>query len=57
VVAYWGPYDKMIEGHAAMQAWLAERGLKARDNVEVYGDHDDDPAKLRTDLVYILVDA
>lgn len=56
VVAYWGSYDKIGEGHGAVQGWLAERGLKWRDNVEVYGDWAEDPSKLRTDLVYMLAD-
>ena len=57
VAVHYGPYDRLVEAHAALQRWLAERGLKASgDNIEVYGDHDDDPAKLRTDIVYPLAE-
>jgi hypothetical protein len=51
-VAYQGPYDRMMEAHrAAQQAGLAEGGLTGL-SWEVYGDHDPDPARLRTDIYY-----
>jgi effector-binding domain-containing protein len=51
-VVHLGPYDRMMEAHrAAQQAGLAKGGLTGL-SWEVYGDHDPDPAKLRTDIYY-----
>ena len=51
-VVYMGPYDRMMEAHrAAQQAGLANGGLTGL-SWEVYGDHEPDPARLRTDIYY-----
>ncbi|HLK25120.1 MAG TPA: GyrI-like domain-containing protein [Caulobacteraceae bacterium] len=55
--AYFGPYDKMQPAHQAIQRWLAEKGLRSDVSWEVYGDWEEDPAKLRTDIYYRIVQA
>ena len=53
--AHIGPYDRLGKAHDAVQAWCAENGKAlSPTSWEVYGDHDDDPAKLRTDVFYLL---
>jgi effector-binding domain-containing protein len=53
--AHWGPYNRLHEAHAAICRWCADNGhAKAAPNWEVYGHWDDDPAKLRTDVYYLL---
>jgi effector-binding domain-containing protein len=52
---HWGPYDQLAEAHNEMRRWLAENNLTlAGPSWEVYGDWSDDPAKLRTDIFYLL---
>jgi effector-binding domain-containing protein len=54
-VAHIGPYEKLAEAHAAMRAWCKARDcLLAGPNWEIYGDWDDDPDRLRTDVFYLL---
>ena len=54
-VAYFGPYDKMAAGHGAIHQWCREQGRGlAGPSWEVYGHWSDDPAKLRTDIFYLL---
>jgi effector-binding domain-containing protein len=54
-VAHLGPYEKLAEAHAAVRAWCkANDRLLAGPNWEVYGDWDDDPDRLRTDVFYLL---
>ena len=55
--AYFGPYDQMQPAHEAIHAWLAEQGLHHDVSWELYGDWSDDPAKLRTDIFYRIVEA
>src|SRR5580658_801770 len=52
---YMGPYDQMKSAHEAIHEWAREnsRGL-AGPSWEVYGHWSDDPAKLRTDIFYLL---
>jgi effector-binding domain-containing protein len=52
--AYFGPYSELHTAHAAIQQWLAARGLKHDLNWELYGDWNEDPAQLRTDVFYRL---
>jgi effector-binding domain-containing protein len=53
--AHFGPYNRLHEAHAAICRWCADRGYTpAGPNWEVYGHWDDDPAKLRTDVFYLL---
>ena len=52
---YWGPYDKMGPAHEAIHRWARETGHKlAGPSWEVYGHWSDDPAKLRTDIFYLV---
>ena len=53
--AHYGPYDQLGTAHKAVMAWCREHG---HDTVlpfwEIYGDWEDDPTKLRTDVLYLL---
>ena len=52
---YMGPYDQMKPAHAAIHAWARENDRRlAGPSWEVYGHWNDDPAKLRTDIFYLL---
>jgi hypothetical protein len=52
-----GPYDQMGGAHEAIHRWVRENGRKpAGPSWEVYGHWTDDPAKLRTDIFYLLVE-
>ena len=52
---YFGPYDRMDPAHAAIHQWVRENGRKfAGPSWEVYGHWSEDPAKLRTDIFYLL---
>ena len=52
-----GPYDQMRPAHEAIHQWAGENGRKlAGPSWEVYGHWSDDPAKLRTDIFYLLSD-
>jgi hypothetical protein len=53
--AHFGPYDRLHEAHTAICQWCADNGhTLAGPNWEVYGHRTDDPAKLRTDVFYLL---
>jgi effector-binding domain-containing protein len=53
--AHFGPYDRLGEAHAAVHKWCTEHGhVLAGPSWEVYGHWDDDPAKLRTDVFWLL---
>jgi effector-binding domain-containing protein len=52
---YLGPYHQMNPAHKAIHQWVRENGHKlAGPSWEVYGHWSDDPAKLRTDIFYLL---
>jgi effector-binding domain-containing protein len=52
-----GPYDRLGDAHDAILNWCAaQQRLIAGPNWEIYGHWDDDPAKLRTDVFYLLRD-
>ena len=53
--AYFGPYGGLGSAHDAVKVWAHDtgRGL-AGTSWELYGHWTDDPAKLRTDVVYLL---
>ncbi|MGD1071483.1 MAG: hypothetical protein ABSB15_15180 [Bryobacteraceae bacterium] len=52
---YFGAYEKMGPAHEAIHRWARETGHKlAGPSWEVYGHWSDDPAKLRTDIFYLL---
>ncbi|HZY88133.1 MAG TPA: GyrI-like domain-containing protein [Gemmataceae bacterium] len=53
--AHLGPYDRLGEAHTAVRRWCAGHGhALAGPCWELYGHWDDDPAKLRTDVFYLL---
>ena len=53
--AHFGPYNRLGEAHEAIHKWCKENGrTPVRPCWEVYGHWDDDPAKLRTDVFYLL---
>jgi effector-binding domain-containing protein len=50
-----GAYDRLGEAHDAVAAWCTANGRHpAGTSWEVYGDWDDDPAKVRTDIFWLL---
>jgi effector-binding domain-containing protein len=52
---YMGPYNQMKPAHAAIHAWVRDHGRQlSGTSWEVYGHWSDDPAKLRTDIFYLL---
>jgi hypothetical protein len=54
---YFGPYEQMSRAHEAIHRWAGENGHKlAGPSWEVYGHWNDDPAKLRTDIFYLLAE-
>jgi effector-binding domain-containing protein len=55
VVRHVGPYDRLAEAHSAIRAWARESGRTlAGTSWEIYGDWNDDPAKLETLVMYLL---
>ena len=53
--AHFGDYAKMAPAYAALEHWWTSNGrLPAGVSWEVYGDWDDDPAKVRTDIYFLL---
>lgn len=56
VATHVGPYDRMMETHDAIHAWAAaNQRAFAGTSWEIYGDWSDDPSKLETTIVYLLV--
>jgi effector-binding domain-containing protein len=50
-----GPYSRLNEPHETIHRWCKQNGhTPVRPCWEVYGHWDDDPAKLRTDVFYLL---
>ena len=50
-----GPYERLTEAHRAVRDWIAKNGLQAGGwSWEIYGDWSDDPAKLETEVIYLL---
>ena len=55
VARHVGPYDRLAEAHGAIHAWVKESGRAvAGTSWEIYGDWNDDPAKLETLVMYLL---
>jgi effector-binding domain-containing protein len=53
--AHYGEYSKMAPAYAALEQWCHATGRRATGvSWEVYGDWDEDPAKVRTDLFILL---
>jgi effector-binding domain-containing protein len=52
---YWGDYALMSPAYDALTAWCtAHHRRQAGPSWEVYGDWDEDPQKLRTDIYFLL---
>ena len=52
---HFGPYNRLGDAHHALHEWSRIEGRRfAGPSWEVYGHWDDDPAKLRTDVFYLL---
>lgn len=50
-----GPYQMLGNAHAAIREWCAANGhVLEGTNWEVYGHHEEDPARRRTDVFYLL---
>ena len=50
-----GPYDQLNKAHEAVHHWCAAAGRElATPSWELYGHWEEDPAKLRTDVLYLL---
>lgn len=50
-----GDYRRLGQAHAAIRSWCASNGHRLRGpNWEIYGHWSDDPAKVRTDVFYLL---
>ena len=55
VCVHEGPYDRLARTHKAVQAWArANQRELAGPCWEIYGDWFDDPAQLRTEVLYLL---
>ena len=53
--AHYGDYAALSGAYGALEQWCAENGRRpAGTNWEVYGDWDDDPARRRTDVYFLL---
>ena len=51
---YWGAYDLMKPAHEAIHEWARANGRQLGPSWEVYGHWSDDPAKVRTDVYYLV---
>jgi len=50
-----GPYDRLGDAHNAIHAWCAANNPPiARASWEIYGDWNNDPARIETTLKYVL---
>jgi hypothetical protein len=55
MATHYGDYSEMRPAYAALEQWLADHGRRpAGVSWEVYGDWEDDPAKRRTDVYFLL---
>jgi effector-binding domain-containing protein len=53
--AHFGDYAQMAPAYDALEQWWTGSGRRpAGVSWEVYGDWDDDPAKVRTDIYFLL---
>jgi effector-binding domain-containing protein len=52
---HFGPYSGLQGPHRAIRRWCQENGRRlAGPFWEIYGEHEEDPARLRTDVLYLL---
>ena len=55
VVRHVGPYDGLAQAHRAIHEWARESGRAlAGTSWEIYGDWNEDPARLETLVMYLL---
>lgn len=55
VVNHVGSYDGLVHAHSAIRAWAKESGRTlAGTSWEIYGDWNEDPAKMQTLVMYLL---
>lgn len=55
MVVHMGPYEELGKAHAAIVDWCAANGrVPEGTNWEIYGHHEEDPARRRTDVFYLL---
>lgn len=53
--AHIGPYNQLRSSHSAIVEWSRKNGHRLSGICwEIYGDWDEDPAKLRTDIFHLL---
>jgi effector-binding domain-containing protein len=52
--AHFGEYSDLIAAHEVLERWCASSGRRPGLRWEVYGAFDDDPAKRRTDVYFLL---
>ena len=56
--AHYGEYSDLGLAYAALERWCADHGRSPTGvNWEIYGDWEDDPAKRRTDVYFLLEDS
>ncbi len=56
--SHYGDYSQMAGAYAALEQWITANGRRAAGVTwEVYGDWDEDPAKVRTDIYFLLESA
>lgn len=54
-VTHYGEYTDLAGAYAALEQWCAANGRwRAGTSWEVYGDWEEDPAKRRTDVYFLL---
>lgn len=55
--AHFGPYAEPGAAHDAVWRWCQQRGYRITlPFYEIYGDWEDNPSKLRTDVLYLLAE-
>lgn len=55
MATHWGPYEGLGAAHDAVKRWCQAQGRERGGPWwEVYGPHDDDPAKVWTEVYYLL---
>jgi effector-binding domain-containing protein len=55
MTVHMGLYEHLDRPHAAIREWCKANGRELEGtNWEIYGHHEDDPAKRRTDVFYLL---
>jgi effector-binding domain-containing protein len=54
-LTHWGPYDQLFAANRKLLDWCGQQKLELGDvSWEVYGDWSEDPAKVQTDIYFLL---